>query len=242
MPAAKNIFILGGTALARQLADTLVSHGHIVTTALAGRTKNPQVPHGDLQIGPLGGIAGLGKNLSTRAIDLLIDATHPFASQISHNAFAAAQATSIRLTRLQTAPWTSNTNWINCASYEEAAKALPNHACALLTIGRQNIHHFHTRTDCTFLARMIEPPEIKLPKNFNPHFARPPFSIEAEKELMRTNTITHLVTKNAGGTATRAKIDAAKNLSIPTLMIARPDLPTCETFNNVDDLIDALIL
>lgn len=242
MPAAKNILILGGTALARQLATKLVQNGHTVTTALAGRTKNPILPEGNIKIGALGGTSGLAEKLNNMAIDLLIDATHPFASQISQNAFAATQTTGTKLARLQTKPWPNDPNWINCTSYSEAAKSLPANARVLLTIGRQNLHHFHTRSDCVFIARMIEAPDLALPENFTAHFARPPFSIDDERQLMRAHTITRLVTKNAGGTTTHSKLNAANTLGIKTLMIARPDLPPCQIFNSVDELTAALTL
>lgn len=240
MPAAKNIFILGGTALARQLASTLVQQGHTVTTALAGRTQNPTLPDGEVHIGALGGATGLRDKLDTLAIDILIDATHPFAAQISQNAFDATQNSNIKIARLQTPPWPQTDNWINCDTYTDAADVLPKGARVLLTIGRQNLHHFTPRTDCIFLARMIENPPITLPQNFIVHFARPPFTTDDEQRLMSGHKITHLVTKNAGGTTTQTKLDAAKNLDIDVLMIARPVLPQVRTFNRCDDLIQWL--
>lgn len=240
MPATKNIFILGGTALARQLARVLVQQGHAVTTALAGRTQNPVLPEGNVQIGALGGPTGLREKLDAMAVDILVDATHPFAAQISQNAFDAVKNSSINLARLQTLPWPNADNWITCATYADATDALPESARVLLTIGRQNLHHFTPRTDCTFIARMIEAPPLTLPGNFTPHFARPPFTLEDEQQLMRDHKITHLVTKNAGGTTTQTKLDAAKNLGIAVLMIARPTLPQVRTFNNYETLTDWL--
>lgn len=230
MPVPKKILILGGTRLARQLAKELHDNNFAVTTALAGRTENPILPDGQVQIGTLGGISGLSEKLKT--VDALIDATHPFAAQISHNAYEAARTTNTPLARLQTPPWIDEyTRWINCNDYQQAAKMLPKNAVTMLTIGRQNLAAFTQRPDCMFHARMIEQPEIALPSNFTCHFARPPFSTASEQVFMQTHKITHLVTKNAGGAVTNTKLEAAKNLGIAILMIARPTLPEIDTFS-----------
>jgi precorrin-6A/cobalt-precorrin-6A reductase len=113
--------------------------------------------------------------------------------------------------------------------------ALPVGARVFLTIGRKEIAAFIERDDLTGIIRMIEPPSIALNANWKLHLAKPPFSIEAERTLMSHETITHLVTKNAGGEATRAKLAAARALSIPVIMIARPGKPDAPCVSKISD-------
>ena len=87
-----NILILGGTGEARDLATRLVALGHRVTTSLAGRTREPILPAGELRVGKFGGVPGLVGYLRAMQFDRLVDATHPYAGLISINAVAASAA------------------------------------------------------------------------------------------------------------------------------------------------------
>ena len=95
----KRLSILGGTGDAVKLASLAIDLPELeVITSLAGRTSAPQNLVGDVRIGGFGGEAGLVRYLQTEQIDLLIDATHPFAAQISRN--AAGAATKVGIPRL----------------------------------------------------------------------------------------------------------------------------------------------
>ena len=109
------ILILGGTAEASRLADRLVSRGHDVTTSLAGRTRVPDPVAGKIRRGGFGGVKGLVDYLQSNAVEKLIDATHPFARQISRNAKSAAEETAIELEVIERPPWKKQTgdNWID---------------------------------------------------------------------------------------------------------------------------------
>ena len=91
--AVKHLLILGGTAEARELARRVaitIPKKVRVTTSLAGRrAKAPALP-GDVRIGGFGGIDGLVDYINENAVDLVIDATHPFSAIISDHANAAA--------------------------------------------------------------------------------------------------------------------------------------------------------
>lgn len=231
---AKRILILGGTRDARQLAFRLIHAGHDVTTSFAGVTENPIQPEGKVRVGGFGGVDGLRHYVQAEKIEVLIDATHPFAAIISANAAEASR--DVVLLRLERPAWTArpDDNWIEVADIDAAVAALPTHASVMLTIGRKEIAPFVSRSDLTGVARMIEPTSISMPESWNLILERPPFSLESEMALLRDNNITHLVSKNAGGGETEMKLVAARSLQIPVVMIARPNKPAVTTYSSVE--------
>jgi precorrin-6A/cobalt-precorrin-6A reductase len=131
-------------------------------------------------------------------------------------------------------------NWISVPDTETAVAALPRAARVLLTIGRKEIAAFLARDDLSGVARMIEKPSFELPLNWALVQARPPFSVEAERELLAFHKITHLVTKNAGGKLTVAKLMAARAQRIPVVMIERPQKPPAPAYGSAAALVSAL--
>ena len=233
----RRILILGGTADARELAELLDRETDCeVITSLAGRTSKPAEQSGTVRVGGFGGADPLAGYLTENQINLLIDATHPYAAQISTNAAAASAAAGVPSFRLERPGWAplEADNWIDVAGNQEAAAALPSGARALVTVGTGGVAPFVERLDIQVIARVIErPAEPPRP----PHkimVARPPFALEDELLLMRTEHITHLVTKNAGGKKMAPKIAAARQLKIPVVMIARPKLPDAEVARNLN--------
>lgn len=221
------ILILGGTGDARRLAERLVADGLHVITSLAGVTAEPVLPPGEVRRGGFGGVEGLVAYLRGQGIAAVIDATHPFAARMSIQAYTACRRCHVPLYRLERPGWTRRPGdyWTEVASAEAAALALPPAARALVTIGRKEISPFFARTDMEGIARMIEPPAEAAPPGWQVLLQRPPFDVDSEIKLMQSHGITHLVTKNAGGGETDAKLSAARQLEIPVIMIARPAKP-----------------
>jgi precorrin-6A/cobalt-precorrin-6A reductase len=229
----KRLLILGGTGDSKALAVQAAGiPGLEVISSLAGRTHQPDVPSKNTRIGGFGGIAGLVDYLHQQRIDLLIDATHPFAAQISWNAAAAAKAADIPHLMLVRPAWEQKTGdrWIEVPNNEAAAAALPGLASRIfLTIGRQELSSFAHLQDLWFLMRMIDPPspDSALPPG-KLLLDRGPFSLDDERSLLQTYQISVTVSKNSGGNATYAKIIAARELNIPVVMVQRPAMPDCE--------------
>ena len=232
------ILILGGTAEARGAAEALVARGHDIVTSLAGVTRHPHEPAGKVRKGGFGGVDGLEAYIRQNGIVLLVDATHPFAAVMSAHAVEAAARAGIPCIRLERPAWKprAGDRWLRVPDIGEAAEAVPQGGRVLLTIGRKEIAPFITRPDLSGLARMIEPPDTPLPPNWTLLLARPPFLVEAEQALMRDHGITMLVTKNSGG-RTEAKLEAARALGIPVIMIDRPAKPPAQTAQNVEGLV-----
>lgn len=232
------VLILGGTAEAREVAKALLARGHDIVTSLAGVTRHPHEPEGAVRKGGFGGVDGLEAYLRRNGVTLLADATHPFAVVMSAHAVEAAERLGLPCLRLERPAWEPGAGdlWLRMPDIGEAAEAVPQGARVLLTIGRKEIAPFVARSDLSGLARMIEEPEAPLPPNWTLLLARPPFLAEAERALMRDNAITLLVTKNSGG-RTEAKLEAARALGIPVVMIERPTKPPALTAHDVDGLV-----
>jgi len=225
-PARRTVLILGGTAEAMALAEALARRRTVrVVTSLAGRTKVPRQPPGEVRVGGFSGIDGLARYLTDAGIDVLVDATHPYATRISANARTASERTGVPLLVLARPAWEAreDDDWTEVADEAEAANALPAGARALLALGSQRLKAFAHRRDVEFFVRMIDEPTQPLPlASCTVIIGRPSRSVDAEAALMRDHRITHLVCRNSGGEASRAKIDAARSLTLPVIMIGRP--------------------
>ena len=241
MPSDR-ILILGGTRDARELAAVLVGEGYTPITSLAGVTEHPLKPAGDIRVGGFGGPPGLKSYLQNNGIALVIDATHPFAARMSANADEACRSSAVPLLRLERPAWRAGPgdDWAMFATVCEAARALPAGARVLLTTGRKDLQPFFERSDITGIARMIEAPALDVTPGWCVLRERPPFTVAGEAALLRDHGITHLVTKNAGGDATEAKLTAARDAGIPVLMIARPAKPDVPSFATISNLMTVL--
>ena len=137
-----------------------------MTTALAGRTRHPGPIPGQVRIGGFGGVAGLADYLLAQRIDRLIDATHPFAAEISSAArLASDQARVPRLLLLRPA-WRRHPldRWIEVDSVEAAAQIVGRVGRrALLTVGAGEVAAFAPANGVRFVVRMIDPPRAPLP-------------------------------------------------------------------------------
>jgi precorrin-6A/cobalt-precorrin-6A reductase len=240
------VLILGGTGDAANLAAKLALIPSVfVISSLAGRTSHPLSLLGAVRSGGFGGISGLVAYLKAERINALIDATHPFAQQISWHAAQAAQETGMPYLRLARPAWqkTQEDNWIEVETIEAAVCAVPTSAQRVfLTIGRQQLAPFAALPQVWFLMRSIDPPEAKLPiPNGELLLDRGPFSLEQEQQLLQEYQIDVLVSKNSGGDATYSKIIAARELQIPVVMVQRPVMPAGETTTDVEGAIAWLL-
>jgi precorrin-6A/cobalt-precorrin-6A reductase len=206
--------------------------------SLAGVTANPAQAPIPARIGGFGGAVGLAAYLASERIDAVVDATHPFASRISANAAAACRATSTPLVVFSRPPWTREPGdrWVEVATVEDAADALgATRRTAFLTQGRLQLAAFARAPQHRYIVRAIDrPAEIDALPNCKLILARGPFTLADELDLMKRERVEALVTKNSGGRATYAKIEAARALGIEVIVVRQPPAPEAETLHDLD--------
>ena len=120
-----------------------------------------------------------------------------------------------------------------------AVAAISAGARVFLTVGRQELTAFASRTDAWMLARVIDPPEQPI-DGVTLVTGRGPFDLEAERALLAEHGITVVVAKNSGGEASYPKLAAARELNIPVIMVRRPELPPGEVVGTVEEALDWL--
>lgn len=222
------VLILGGTGEASALAHALEGDTRYdATLSLAGVTIRPVLPRIATRIGGYGGAGGLAAFLRDTTTDLVIDATHPFATQISRNAAAATTIAGIGLLRIARPEWqpAAGDRWIMVPDMTQAAAALGSAPRrVLLTIGRKDLAPFRNVPQHDYIVRSVDaPPADLLPPRCILVTERGPFTLDAELDLLSRHAVHVIVTKNSGGSATVAKLDAARMLGLAVVMVARPD-------------------
>ncbi len=222
------MLVLAGTSEATELARRLDERGVPVISSLAGVTTAAVPRPGTVRVGGFGGVDGLVAYLDGHRIGAVVDATHPFAAVMPFHVADAAAATGIPNVRLLRPPWQrrDGDRWIEVPDMAEAAAAVAASGAGrvFLATGRQQIDAFRPLGAQWFLVRSIEPVERPLPASLEIR-GRGPFTVDGERQLLRDHRIDAVVAKNAGGTATVAKIDAARELGVPVIMVARPPRP-----------------
>ena len=241
------MLILGGTAEAAALAGAALARfpgGVAVISSLAGRTEHPAPVPGAVRIGGFGGAEGLAAFLAAERIDGVIDATHPFAARISAHAVEACSAAGVPRLVLHRPPWRRHPldRWIEVEDLAGAAAALTNLGRRVwLTIGAGEIGSFAGIADRHFLVRLVDPPEAPLPlASFELLIGRGPFNLAEERRILQKYAIDVIVAKASGGTATEAKLVAARERDLPVVMVRRPSPPPGPRVDSVEAAIDWL--
>lgn len=233
--------VLGGTTEASNLAKALAEAGMDAVFSYAGRTANPVAQPLPLRIGGFGGVGGLLSYLRKEEISHVVDATHPFAAQMSRNVVRACAEVEVPLCAYERPPWrpAAGDNWIHVGDTEAAVQALPQDpARVFLAIGKQNLAGFAARPQHHYLLRLVDEPKAALPlPDCSVEIARGPFDEAGDLALLKRHGITHLVSKNAGGRGASAKLAAARALDLPIIMIDRPKVPPRKIYGDVAEVM-----
>jgi precorrin-6A/cobalt-precorrin-6A reductase len=238
----RRILILGGTTEARLLAERLAARRDLaVTLSLAGRTAHPAAQPVPVRIGGFGGAEGLAAHLVRERVDLLIDATHPYAAVMPMHAAQAARAAGVPLLALRRPPWVAaaGDRWIDAADTSAAARSLGEQPRRVfLALGRNDLMPFVAGPQHFYLVRSVDPVEPPLEV---PHAlyvtGRGPFSQADDHALLSAHGIEIVVSKNSGGNATYGKIAAARALGLTVIMLRRPALPTVPAVETIADAL-----
>ncbi|MCB2116467.1 MAG: cobalt-precorrin-6A reductase [Rhodobacteraceae bacterium] len=235
------VLLLGGTTEAAVLARRLAEGGFDAVYSYAGRTEAPLAQPLPTRVGGFDGIDGLVRYLRAEEITHVVDATHPFAAMMSGNAVAACEEAQVRLCAFERAPWTPGPGdrWTMVRDLAGAVAALPDAPRRVfLAIGRQTLGAFAAKPQHHYLLRLVDPPVEALPlPDAEVVIARGPFDVAADTALLSGRGIDIVVAKNAGGEGARAKLDAARTLGLPVVMIERPRLPGRQVARNVGEVL-----
>lgn len=220
------VLILGGTTEASALARTLCEYSIPALFSYAGRVTAPKPQPLPTRVGGFGGVDGLAAYLADNGITHLVDATHPFAAQMSRHAVAAAERCGVGLIALTRPPWepVAGDRWQRVASVEAAVQAIAGPAeRIMLAIGRMHLAAFAAQAQHHYLLRLVDAPGTlpPLPRH-SVIVDRGPFTLDGDLALLRAHRIERIVCKNAGGEGAASKLRVARELGLPVLMIDRP--------------------
>jgi precorrin-6A/cobalt-precorrin-6A reductase len=236
----RRILILGGTAEAAALAARLHAADIPAVTSLAGRVDAPRLPPGEVRTGGFGGAEGLARWLDENRCAAVVDATHPFATRMAAGAATACADAGLPLLRLERPGWTEQAGdrWQWVPDVVTAARAVPGAGRrVLLALGSRQVAAFAHIQDVWFVIRAITAPQPPLPPHHVLCLDRGPFTLASERELLRRHAIDALVTRDSGGEATAAKLTAARELSLPAILIRRPPRPAVPAVTTVADAV-----
>jgi precorrin-6A/cobalt-precorrin-6A reductase len=217
--------ILGGTGEARAIAERAHRAGLDVILSLAGRTTAAAPSEAPTRSGGFGGVDGLVAYLREQRIARVLDATHPFAARMSANAVAACAIANIPRLALLREAWRAQNGdiWTYVDDVAQAAGMLPSlgrrifvaFADGLAPLGAARL---------AFVVRRVESQMPTFP-NVELVAGRGPFRVDDEIALFRDKRIDAILAKDSGGAGASAKLDAARHLRLPVVLIRRPAVP-----------------
>lgn len=240
------VLVLGGTAEARALADALAAVGVDFESSLAGRVRAPRLPVGPVRVGGFGGIDGLTEHVRVRSVTHVVDATHPFAVTMSEHAVRAGRACGVPVLRLARPGWSDRPeagDWHWGPTLDDVrSQAERLGTRPFVTTGRQTLAAYASWTDRAVVVRVVEPLEHRPPPTWTVVEDRGPYALAGELDLLRRYAVDVLLTKDSGGSYTSAKLDAAAQLAIPVVVLARPPArPGAVVVTSVDACVERLL-
>ncbi|MFK3821495.1 cobalt-precorrin-6A reductase [Pseudomonas yamanorum] len=235
----KRILLLGGVTEALAIARTLGPE-HIYSLAGVGRVPTDLTC--EVRVGGYGGADGLAQFIRDEGIERVVDATHPYAAQISANAARAAGVCGIPCWALRRPAWQpqAGDDWREVSDWAELIKALKPFKRPLFTLGREPLQHLdEIPAEQFWTLRALD----VYPSNERCEVigARGPFLIEDERALFERRQIDVLISKNSGSSATEPKLEVARERGVPVLVLKRPVLPEVDReFTTVNSVLQAL--
>lgn len=219
------LLLLAGTGEAQVIARGLAARGQPALVSLAGDARKADAFALPTRVGGFGGAEGFAACLTAEGITAVLDATHPFAARISARTHAVCAARAVPYAQVLRPGWTPQPGdrWTMIDHEEEAAGHVRPGDTVFLATGRQTLERFATLPRGRVYCRQIDPPEGPFPFAGGEFLiGHPPFSTEDEITLFKRLGVDWLVVKNAGGARSATKLEAARALKIPVLMINRP--------------------
>jgi len=234
------LLLLAGTGEAQRLATALAAQKIPAIASLAGVTRAPKGMAIPTRSGGFGGANGFRGYIAQEAITAVLDATHPFAAQITNRTAEICADLDLPYCQILRPEWCpeDGDKWSFIDDEDQASAHIAPGSTVFLATGRQTLHRFANLEKCRLICRQIDPPDEPFPFDGGEFLiGRPPFTVEDEHVLFKELAIDWLVVKNAGGAASRTKLTAAGQLGIPVLMINRPKQPDAPCVNTIEDAL-----
>jgi precorrin-6A/cobalt-precorrin-6A reductase len=233
--------VLAGTSEARLLCEALGKSKVDAIASLAGETRSPRALDINTRIGGFGGYTGLSQFIAENDIKWVVDATHPFAVQMSKTNADVCSKLGVPTISLQRPEWvpTSVDKWHFVDRIRDLPTLIPNKSTVFLGTGRKTLSEYSVLDGRRLICRVIDAPVGDFPfKGGSFQVGRPPFSVEEEMTLFQREGVDWLVVKNAGGSGGFSKLVAARNLGLHVAMINRQKMPDVSLKTNVSDAIN----
>lgn len=233
------VLLLGGTGDAMTIARRL-GPAHIYS--LAGLGRKPADLACRVRVGGFGGVEGLAAFIEAESVDLIVDATHPYAAQMSRHAAVVSATTKVPCWALRRAPWQAQAgdDWREATDFASILEVIAPYEHPLWTLGREPLDHLDeipSRQHWTI--RCLDPHDGNARATIIA--ARGPFSLDGERALFDQQHTDIIVSKNSGGAATEAKLAIARERGLPVVMLRRPPLPQVDReFTDTTSLLNAL--
>jgi len=224
----------------------LIDNGIEVIYSIVGLVRTPSlncaIHRGGFSDGERDGIAGMAAYVSKKRIDLIIDATHPYAAEISANAVIAGKQSQTPCWRFSRPGWNLEQyeNWQRYTHWDELIKKISHHKRPFFSIGRSALNHVHRRPESQhwIVRSAIKPEPIA---NTTIITAIGPFRYADERKLLETYRVDALITKDSGCRRVENKMEAASDLGMPIYIQSRPNLMVADrTFEKVERIVSAL--
>ncbi len=233
------VLLLAGTSEAADIAKYLVRSERITAIAsLAGATRAPKDLGLPMRIGGFGGAQEFASYLKDQNVDIVIDATHPFASKMTQRTARICGELGVKYLLVQRPGWVpeAGDKWFPVKDIPAVKALIPAGSTVFLATGRQTLAQFSGMQDCRILCRVIDPPESEFPfENGRFVVGRPPFSVREEVDFFRSEGVDWIVVKNSGGERSKSKLIAARELGLPVAMIERSVVPDCEVVSSSEE-------
>lgn len=248
----KMILFLAGTSDAKELALLLYKEGYeliasVVTENAANELKQVQIP---VRVGRMNEEM-FERYVIEQRIEVMIDASHPFAEELSRTAMKVAKKVSIPYIRYERESKSYEHRLVTYVNhYEEAAElAAQKKGVIFLTTGSKTLQIFTEQLlnlpNTRLIARMLPRKDnmekceaLGLPQK-NIVAIQGPFTKEFNKALFKQYGVTLMITKESGKEgAVDEKLEAALELNIETIMIKRPKMKYETMFHTFEDVLN----
>lgn len=248
------ILLLAGTSDARALAVEIKKQGYqllatVVTENAAAELREAGI---EAQSGRLTE-AAMVSLIQVKEVQVVVDASHPFAEEASKNAMNAAKQVGIPYIRYERESQTFQYDkMIVAESYEVAAEiAATKKGVVMLTTGSKTLQIFtkkllgkpDIRLICRMLPRadnMEKCEQLGFPQK-NIIAIQGPFTKEFNQALYKQYGVTVMITKESGKAGSvDEKVEAAMELGIEIIMIRRPNINYGNAYSHFSDVLQEL--